>query len=244
MTAVFVHGVPEDHHLWDDLRAGLPGVDSVALDLPGFGTPIPDGFSPTKESYAAWLVSQIEALGAPVFLVGHDWGGILATHVALSRPDLIRCWATDALAYLDPRWVWHDLARIWQTPGAGEEWMAQQDALPEKEREQGLRGFGVPERYARHLSAADPLKNRCILALYRSAVEIHRDWRFEGRSAKPGLLLCGALDPFVAPELSHAAAAALGIQENFLEGLGHWWVVEDPARGAAALRAFLETVSS
>lgn len=40
MTIVFVHGVPETPSLWNPLRALLP-EDSVALRLPGFGSPRP-----------------------------------------------------------------------------------------------------------------------------------------------------------------------------------------------------------
>jgi hypothetical protein len=42
----------------------------------------------------------------------------------MTRPDLLRSWATDAIGVFDPDYVWHDLAQTWQTPGAGEEAMA------------------------------------------------------------------------------------------------------------------------
>ena len=58
MTAVFVHGVPEDQHLWDELRAELPHAQTAALNLPGFGAPLPEGFSATKDGYLAWLVHE------------------------------------------------------------------------------------------------------------------------------------------------------------------------------------------
>jgi hypothetical protein len=32
----------------------------------------------------------------------------------------------------------------------------------------------------------------------------------------------------------------LGAQEVVLEGLGHWWMLQDPARGAAAVAGFLD----
>ena len=44
--------------------------------------------------------------------------------LAMSRPDLIRSWATDIAGCADPDYVWHDLARVWQTPGAGEQAIA------------------------------------------------------------------------------------------------------------------------
>ena len=60
MPAVFVHGVPETHIIWDPIRSHLSGKDVVAVDLPGFGAPLPAGFDATKEAYAAWLIAEIE----------------------------------------------------------------------------------------------------------------------------------------------------------------------------------------
>jgi pimeloyl-ACP methyl ester carboxylesterase len=49
MTVIFVHGVPETSALWEGVRAHLDG-DSIAVDLPGFGTPRPAGFGATKDA--------------------------------------------------------------------------------------------------------------------------------------------------------------------------------------------------
>jgi pimeloyl-ACP methyl ester carboxylesterase len=38
------------------------------------------------------------------------------------------------------------------------------------------------------------------------------------------------------------AAQRAGAQVTVLDGLGHWWMVQDPARGAAALTRFWDTV--
>ena len=89
MPAVLVHGVPDTHRLWDALRAHLRGRDVAGADLPGFGTPLPPGFEPTKESYVDWLIAELERVGEPVDLVGHDWGSLLVQRVGLAaaRPD-------------------------------------------------------------------------------------------------------------------------------------------------------------
>jgi pimeloyl-ACP methyl ester carboxylesterase len=65
---------PETHHLWNDVREGLGRKDTIALACPGFGTPRSTGFAATKEAYVDWLVAQLEKIGEPVDLVGHDWG--------------------------------------------------------------------------------------------------------------------------------------------------------------------------
>ena len=96
MPAVLVHGVPDTAQLWDGVRAHLSRTDIVTPGLPGFATPVPPGFTATKEAYVDWLIAQIEAIGEPVDLVGHDWGSLLVQRVVSLRPDLIRTWAAGA----------------------------------------------------------------------------------------------------------------------------------------------------
>src|SRR5262245_34839948 len=105
MPAVFVHGVPETWRVWSAIIDASGRDDAVALALPGFDAPLPDGFVPTKEAYAAWITAHIEALGAPVDLVGHDWGSLLVQRVASTRPDLVRTWAVGG-GPVDREYVW------------------------------------------------------------------------------------------------------------------------------------------
>jgi pimeloyl-ACP methyl ester carboxylesterase len=134
MTAVFVHGVPETPAVWRGLLAALDRPDSVVLSLPGFDSARPAGFGATMEEYAGWLAAQLERLDGPVDLVGHDWGGGFVVRVVSTRPGLVRSWVTDAAGLGDVEFEWHDFAKIWQTPQAGEDFWDQQLALPAKER--------------------------------------------------------------------------------------------------------------
>ena len=52
MPAVFVHGVPETTKVWEPLVSHLDRSDIVLLGLPGFGSPLPDGFDATMHAYA------------------------------------------------------------------------------------------------------------------------------------------------------------------------------------------------
>jgi pimeloyl-ACP methyl ester carboxylesterase len=81
MAAVFVHGLPETSRIWNSLRRIL-GRDSVALVLPGFGTPRPAGFSATKDAYAEWLADALNGIEQPIDLVGHDVGALISLRVA------------------------------------------------------------------------------------------------------------------------------------------------------------------
>jgi len=47
------------------------------------------------------------------------------------------------------------------------------------------------------------------------------------------------LDTFIGAEaMAHWTADQAGATVTVLGGVGHWWMVQDPARGAAALEAF------
>src|SRR5258708_27673199 len=152
MPVVFVHGVPETHIIWDPVRSHLSRKDVIAVDLPGFGAPLPAGFDATKEAYAAWLIAEIEKIGEPVDLVGHDWGSLLTLRVASTRPGLIRTW-TGGSGAIHPDYVWHDMARMWQTPGVGEQGMkaTTADAL-----KAALNGAGVAQTAAAELPSKTP----------------------------------------------------------------------------------------
>ena len=247
MTAVLVHGNPETPAIWGPLLERLGRDDVVTPQLPGFGVPAPDGFGATKEEYTGWLVDELEAFGEPVDLVGHDWGGGFVLRVACTRPDLIRSWVSDVAGLLHQDYVWHDFAQIWQSD-AGEQWVTDTVAQPVEERAAlleavGITGDGVATAVA---NAMDVEMGRCILALYRSAVQpAMAEWGrdAEAAAARPGLVLTGTDDPYTGgTALAEQMATRMGARFEALEGLGHWWMLGDPHRGARTLSEFWESI--
>jgi pimeloyl-ACP methyl ester carboxylesterase len=247
VTAVLVHGVPETPAVWGPLRSHLRRGDVVALHLPGFGSPRPPGFRAAKEDYVDWLEGQLERLAAqgPVDLVGHDWGGALVVRLVSTRVDLVRSWVTDAAGVGDAEFEWHSVARIWQTPGAGEDFWARQLTVPAVERGGALESLGLPHEEAVAMAGAvDRTMADCILALYRSALDVGREWAPDFESvAAPGLVLVPSEDPFLAADQARSAARRAGATVAELQGLGHWWMVQDPARGATVLEEFWASLS-
>ncbi len=236
MPAVLVHGVPDTHRLWDPLRSHLERTDVVAVALPAFGAPMPPGFAATKEAYVDWLIGEVERIGVPVDLVGHDWGSLLVQRVVSLRPDLIRTWACGD-GPVDAEYVWHDLAQQWQTPGVGEQVMA---AFTAEALVEGLAGGGVPRTYAAETARhVDATMQDAILRLYRSAVHVGREWQADvEKITRPALILWGKEDPYVAPVFAERLAARVHGELVLLEGCGHWWPFERPAEAAAALERF------
>jgi pimeloyl-ACP methyl ester carboxylesterase len=247
VTAVLVHGVPETSAVWGRLRSHLGRSDVVALRLPGFGSPRPPGFPAAKDDYVDWLEGELERLRAqgPVDLVGHDWGGGFVVRLVSARADLVRSWVTDAAGVGDGEFEWHQLARIWQTPGAGEDFWAQQLTVPAVERAGALESLGLPHEEAVAMAGAvDRTMADCILALYRSAVDVGREWAPGFQSvAAPGLVIVPSEDPFLAAGPARSAARRAGATVAELQGLGHWWMVQDPARSAAVLEEFWASLS-
>jgi pimeloyl-ACP methyl ester carboxylesterase len=61
----------------------------------------------------------------------------------------------------------------------------------------------------------------------------------EKAAARPGLVIIATEDHYVGGEApARRSAKRARAEVAVLEGLGHWWMCQDPARGAAVLNAF------
>jgi pimeloyl-ACP methyl ester carboxylesterase len=247
MTVVLVHGNPETDAIWGPLVDALGRDDVVRLSPPGFGAPLPDDFPATYLAYRDWLEDELKRFDGPVDLVGHDWGGGHVVTAMMHRPELVRSWASDAVGLFDPDYVWHDLAQVWQTPGAGEELVNTMLGGTLQGRAEQLAAFGIPMGIATSIAAEQgPDMGRAILLLYRSAAQpamAEAGRALQNAAARPGLSLLATEDPYIGPaEHRRRAADRAGARTEVLDGLGHWWMVQDPARGAAALTEFWESL--
>ncbi|WP_063730587.1 alpha/beta fold hydrolase [Streptomyces sp. RTd22] len=245
MTIVFVHGNPETAAVWDRLLPELKRTRPhlVCLSPPGFGAPLPAGFGATVTDYRDWLIGELTRFAEPVDLVGHDWGGGHVLNAVMSRPDLVRSWVSDSIGVYEPDYVWHELAQRWQTPGVGEADVASRFGAPLNERIATLTDRGMHETVAAQVARGqDEAMGRAAVALYASAAqpvmaELGRN--LERASQRPGLTLLATDDHAVGTvEQRHRAARRAGATVETLDGLGHWWMTHDPARGARALTRF------
>lgn len=243
MTIVLVHGNPETDALWGPLVDALGRDDVVRLSPPGFGVPLPEGFSATCLAYRDWLEEQLEGIDGEIDLVGHDFGGIHVVNVMMHRPELVRSWVSDVVGLFDPDYVWHDLAQVWQTPGEGEEMVETFLGGTVEERAAAYALGGMPMTVGAEIAAGqDPDLARAILLVYRSAAQpamadAGRD--LENAAARPGLSVVATEDTYVGSvEIRRRAADRAGARTEVLDVLGHWWMVEDPTRSAEVLNRF------
>jgi pimeloyl-ACP methyl ester carboxylesterase len=172
MTAVFVHGLPETSRIWDSLRRIL-GRGSIALALPGFGTPRPAGFTATKDAYAEWLADALTRVEQPIDLVGHDVGALISLRVATAFDVPLRSFVVDVAPIFHPKFDWPERVHKLQTRGVGEELLkSMREADPDDPASTAARlaGAGVPIDEANAMGAAhDETMSRSILDFYRSA---------------------------------------------------------------------------
>ena len=90
---LLLHGFPE---FWWSWRHQLPalsaaGWHAVAVDLRGYGASDKPPLGYDGPTLAADVTGLIRALGgAPAYVVGHDWGGILGWWAAALHPEAVR----------------------------------------------------------------------------------------------------------------------------------------------------------
>lgn len=88
---VMLHGFPEYSGAWGELAASLPEFRVIAPDQRGYGQ---SWCPPERSAYrtgnlVADMVALIEGIGAPLILLGHDWGAAVAYAVAITHPELV-----------------------------------------------------------------------------------------------------------------------------------------------------------
>ncbi|KAA0044386.1 hypothetical protein IC582_017487 [Cucumis melo] len=94
-VVLFLHGFPELWYSWRHqlLFLASKGFRAIAPDLRGFGDsdapPSPSSYTP--HHIVGDLIGLLDHLGIDqVFLVGHDWGAMMAWYFCLFRPDRVK----------------------------------------------------------------------------------------------------------------------------------------------------------
>lgn len=237
---LFLHGVPDTPALWGPVLShlNLPKGTAHTPALPGFGVPVPQGFTCTKDAYAEWVLEIAKGLNevsGPIDIVGHDWGAILTARAVSLRPDLFATWTiSNAAPHLD--YKWHRMARMWQTPVLGEliQMMTRPKALTKALIDQGL-----PADLAAHEAQAyDATMKRAILKLYRSAKNVATQWDAEIDNIHAnGLVFWGEQDPYVPLWVGQAFADRTGASIKTYADAAHWSVVQKNEDLAIELKA-------
>jgi pimeloyl-ACP methyl ester carboxylesterase len=264
--ALFVHGLGGASSNWTDLAGYLREyLDIEAIDLMGHGRsgPAPDdNYSP--EAQAAVVIAYLEqSRRGPVHLVANSMGGAVSIIVAAQRPDLLRTLTliSPAVSDLRPRIypLRHDrrMAAL-VMPGIGGWAMRQGMRLPVEQQVKGVINlcFADSKRYpAQRLAeavseatarrefpwAADAFLRSVRGLAFSQFARGGQVWRALRRIPVPTLVIWGAHDRLVAPDLArHVAEAVPDATLLVLDDVGHTAMMEDPETTARAILGLVE----
>jgi nucleoside-diphosphate-sugar epimerase/pimeloyl-ACP methyl ester carboxylesterase len=86
---IFLHGTFSGADALLPIAASLHGINSMFIDLPGFGR-TPYHHDPSViDGYVESVAAMIMELNRPVILIGHSFGGLIAARVMQRHPSLI-----------------------------------------------------------------------------------------------------------------------------------------------------------
>jgi pimeloyl-ACP methyl ester carboxylesterase len=251
-TLVLIHGLGASTRWWDAVVPTLAARHHVVrLDLLGHGAsakPTGGGYSIPEQ--AARVGHVLDRLGIThAVVIGHSTGGYVATSLAEQRPDLV-----GALGLIDtgPRMDAFisdgPVGKLLFTPGVGQLlWRVRSDALIRKGLSTAFSrpGYQIPQQFVDDLRG---MTYHSLTAASQASDDYLEQEDVPARLAplgKPVLVIFGADDHRWRAAPSAAAYRALpGAQVDVLPGLGHSPMVEDPARTAALLLSYADSVPS
>lgn len=252
---VLVNGIGLPAAMWAPLLPHLAGHTLHAVDLPGFGsTDSPRPFTADLRANAVALIDEVaEAVGVdgPLTIVGSSLGSLVATWLALDRPDRVR-----ALAHVGcPALALGTSAplpmRLLSVAGLSEVLVRLQPPSP-RQVEQVARMVGEdlsarPElRDLLVATGRQPHYRPTFLAMLRTLLRLRGARPAAaltvaqlGRVHQPVGLVWGDRDPFGDPDVAAAVSAALPDASLQIVPGGHAPWLDDPEAVGRALRPFL-----
>lgn len=263
---ILLHGFPELSESWREVLPvlGAAGFRAVAPDLRGYGGTDRPKYGYDLDTLAADIYQLARYLqpGRPAHVVGHDWGGIIAFHLAAQHPEVV-----DRLVVINAfhpavmaRRMWNpaQLVRSWymfvfQLPWLPEHELSQHGgaAIPRAIRRALMDPSRVSEErlkpYAENF--AKPEAARAALAYYRKFIRGlltpwgMRKWlRGYPRIRAPFLLIWGEEDIALGRELTYELEPwfELPPRVHYLPGVGHFAPLEAPEQVATLVLEFLE----
>jgi pimeloyl-ACP methyl ester carboxylesterase len=259
--ALLLHGFPECAYSWRyqvPLLARL-GYRVWAPDLRGYGkSDKPKGISEyALDKLAKDVADLIDASGAKsVLLCGHDWGGMIAWHVAMYglRPieRLVIMNAPHPACFYRSARTWRQLRKSWYIAFFQIPWLPEL-LLSRRNFELVARAFtrmavdksrfpdGVLEVFRKN--ASEPGALTAMLNYYRAArlsARIHRQRGFP-RIDVPTLMIWGERDAALGKELTYGTDRYVSdLTVEYLQDVSHWVQQEAPEKVNAVLQTWLE----
>ena len=234
-AVVMVHGLGGSSGSFELLMPALDGFCALRPDLPGAGRSALRPGRPGLVGLAGAVRECMRASGVSrAHLVGHSMGTLICQHIAADAPEAVASLALFG-ALFEP------------APAA-------RAALAERAREARIAGMaGIADAASAGslgpdaaLGAACAFVRESLLRQNPAGYAAHCE-ALAGADAAPHaaircptLLVHGAADPVAPPAAAKRLRDAIeGARLETLPGIGHWPMLEAPARAAELLRAHL-----
>jgi 3-oxoadipate enol-lactonase len=242
-AVVCLHGLGGTSNTWTPLMPALAGYRVIRPDLPGSGRSGAAGAALSIET----LVEAVQSICARLnvsraHVLGHSMGTIVAQHLAVSQPRLVR-----SLSLFGPLIAPPDSAR------------ANIKARGEKARSEGVRGMHEIALALVNASTSADTRNRLpVAAAFVRESLMRQDPEGYARSCEalatttaaaverieaPVLLVTGDEDVVAPPQavrnMAERLTGAKGVRTAILSRCGHWTPIERPEECARELRQFL-----
>lgn len=234
--AVFLHGLGGRRTDWDEQLTGLADVRRCAAwDLPGYGdSPGLPGSLPELAALAAEWIAELG--GGPADVVGLSFGGMVAQHLALDHPELVR---TLALLDTSPAFGLDGVT-------TAESWLASRIRPPDDDTDPVARAERIvdglvgahctDEARTRAVASIAAVPPEALAASCRALVDHDTRDRLHQITA-PTLVVVGDEDTETPPSYAQAIADGIpGARLVMVPGAGHLVNLEAPAAVNDALR--------
>lgn len=244
---IALHGFPQTSSSWSGVadRLVAAGLRVLAPDQRGYSSAArpPEVSAYRIDRLAGDVLALADAAGLDRFdLLGHDWGGAVAWHLAARHPDRVATLSVASTPH--PR----AMQRAWRGSQALRSWYMlafQLPWLPER-----VLGGPLGPRWLASSGAPDPQQMRHLLsdrATATGAVNwyramLRRDVPGTGRISVPTLYVWSDRDVALGRRAAEGTAAYVDGDYTFVElaGVSHWIPDERPDDLASAVLAHLD----
>jgi len=205
-----LHGWARSHRDFDAVVAGdgPAPLPALALDLPGFGASPPPPAAWGAEAYAELVGSVLDEMGSPVVVLGHSFGGRVALHLAIARPEVVHALVLTGVPLLHPLGRRAPVAPTYRLTRRLHRWGIVSDAAMEASRQR----FGSAD-----YRAAQGIMRQVLVRAVNETYEAQLD-----AAGCPVHLIWGADDTVAPLEVAERALTRLGQGDLSVHpGVGH-----------------------
>lgn len=236
-AAVFMHGFIDDQHVWNPVISHLaaPDVETVQLDLAGFGERIGASGPFTYDRLAADLSAVVDAVDKPFVLIGHSMSAPIVELVATGRPGRALGLVLISPLPIAGTRLPEEAIEMFRSLGA----LGATELLAARRQTAPTAPEAELERIAAVTAKARPEIVRTLADLWNDGYPTGgRPSGFSG----PVLVLSGADDTLATGEVIAGVTARFGagkVTVTEIEKSGHWPQLEHPSAVAAEIARFV-----